>query len=449
MHERSWIVIALLTTMGAAGCDGAANDPEPPEVTYWQDVAPIFFESCVTCHQPDGIAPFRLDTYEEARDWASAAKQAVEQRTMPPWLVTSDGSCGEFRDARWLDDEHIATIAAWVEAGTPEGTPRDDLQVPLASMPGEGLDDGSGAILDLSTPDFVPEPTGDEYAEFDEYRCFLVDSERAAAGFITGYEVVPGNGAIVHHALLMVVNPALEVAEGATNMDVVRALDEASPDRAGWPCYGLAGEGVLVDSVPVTWAPGMGPVPYPADTGVPLDEDRVFVVQIHYNLADESVRGQSDSTLVRLRVAEEVERVGVFGLPDAFLDTADTGDPDSLEPGKESVPYTWEMGVDEILAAFGVDRLDVYGIFPHMHELGRRFRFEIVNGDTAECGAEVESWDFDWQLFYFYEQPLALTPGSRIRVTCDYDTSGLTEPTLPGWGTKNEMCLAGVYLVVP
>lgn len=448
MHERFWNVLALLPILGAVACDGGGNDPEPPQVSYWQDVAPIFFESCVTCHQPDGIAPFRLDTYEEARDWASAARQAVEERTMPPWLVTADGSCGEFRDSRWLEDEQIATISAWVEAGTPEGTPRDDLLVPADSAPGEGLDDGSGEILDLPTPDFVPEPAGDEYAKFDEYRCFLLGDD-APSGFITGYEVVPGNGAIVHHALLMTVRPDLEVAEGVTNMDVMRALDEESPDRDGWPCYGLAGEGVQVDSVPVTWAPGMGPVPYPAKTGVPLAEGSVFVVQMHYNLADESARGQADSTTVRLRVAEEVERVGIFGLPDAFLDSAYEEEPDTLEPGKASVPYTWELELDQVLAAYGVDRIDVYGIFPHMHELGRRFRFELVNDDVAECGAEVARWDFNWQIFYFYEEPLTVTPGSRMRVTCEYDTRGLTEPTLPGWGTRNEMCLAGVYIVFP
>jgi hypothetical protein len=319
------------------------------------------------------------------------------------------------------------------------------LRVPAASEPGTWLDDGSGEIMAVTTPDYVPQIEGSSYAKYDDYRCFLIDGTTERDRFITGYEVVPGNAALVHHVILMIVDPALAVAEGKTNMDVMRAMDEASPDRLGWPCYGLAGDGVQVESVPVTWAPGMGPVPYPAQTGVRLPAGRVLVAQVHYNLIDESVRGQSDSTLTHLRVADEVERVGMFALPDLLLDSGDT-----LAPGMESLPYTWELSVDEVLTAFGIDHMDVYGVFPHMHELGRRYRMEFVDSaGNVECGAEVEHWDFDWQLFYFYEEPTQLTPGKRMRVTCEYDTSGRTEPTAAGWGTQNEMCVGGLFVVFP
>jgi hypothetical protein len=225
----------------------------------------------------------------------------------------------------------------------------------------------------------------------------------------------------------------------------MRAMDEASPDRLGWPCYSLAGEGVAVDSAPASWAPGMGTVPYPEDTGVRLPAGRVLVVQMHYNLADESVRGQSDSTLLRLRVAGEVEREGLFMLPDLLLDSGDT-----LPPGMESVPYTWELGMDLLLGFLGVDHLDIYGVFPHMHELGRRHRMEFVDAaGQVTCGAEVKRWDFDWQLVYFYEEPIPIAPGTTLRVTCDYDTRGRTAPTTPGWGTQNEMCVGGIYMVLP
>jgi hypothetical protein len=407
-------------------------------------VAPIFFENCVTCHQPDGVAPFRLDTYEEAREWSVAARQAVEERTMPPWLVTSDGSCGEFRDAKWLDDDEIATIAAWVEAGAPAGVPRDDLQVPAASELGAGLDDGS-EIMAVTTPDYVPEPDGSDIAKYDDYRCFLLDGTIDADRFLTGFEIVPGNAALVHHMMLMVVDPDLVVEGGKTNLELMRAMDEASPDRLGWPCYNEAGEGVIVESIPVTWAPGMGPVPYPEKSGVRLGAGRVLVAQMHYNLVDERVRGQSDSTLARLRVADEVARQGVYTGGDRLIYSGDT-----LAPGQASVPYTWEVEVDEILGGLGVERAQMYGVFPHMHELGRRFRVEIVDADDhAACAAEVERWNFHWQLTYFYEQPFEIELGQRLRVTCEYDTRGRTEPVLPGWGTQNEMCFTGLYLILP
>ena len=43
---------------------------------------------------------------------------------MPPWPAsTTEG--GPFRDARVLSAAEIATLAAWVEAGCPEGDPKD------------------------------------------------------------------------------------------------------------------------------------------------------------------------------------------------------------------------------------------------------------------------------------------------------------------------------------
>jgi hypothetical protein len=441
---RTHIHITAMSLLAMAGAACSNDSASKPEVTYWQDVAPIFFESCVTCHQTDSIAPFRLDTYEEAREWSIAARQAVEERTMPPWLVTSDGSCGEFRDAKWLDDEEIATIAAWVEAGTPEGVPRDDLKVPVASAAGQGFDDGS-EIMAVATPDYVPQPDGSDIAQYDDYRCFLIDGAVDTERFVTGFEIIPGNEAMVHHMLLMIVDPDQVAVDGKTNMDLMRAMDEASPDRLGWPCYSQAGDDVLVESVLVTWAPGMGAVPYPENSGIRLPAGRVLVAQMHYNLIDESVRGQSDSTLARLRVADEVEREGIYTGGDLLLFSGDT-----LAPGQASVPYTWEIDASEILGQFGVERAELYGVFPHMHELGQRYRMEVIGADEqAQCAAEVERWNFHWQLLYFYEQPLELGPGQRLRVTCDYDTRSRSEPVLPGWGTQNEMCFTGLYLVLP
>ncbi len=69
-------------------------------------------------------------------------------------------------------------------------------------------------------------------------------------------------------------------------------------------------------------------------------------------------------------------------------------------------------------------------------------------GEELGCVAEVPRWDFGWQLYYFYEQPIVLEQGQSI-VTCSYDTSGDSEPIWPGWGTRNEMCLTGLYLVAP
>lgn len=430
-------------TLGTAGTTGpgptTGEDTDGVAPTYWQDVAPIYFDRCVTCHQADGIAPFRLDEYAPAKQWAGPSAAAVGARTMPPWLVTDDGSCGEFRGSRALADGDIATITAWAAGGAPEGTPRDDLAVPAVPTLADGLD--------LSTPDFSPEIAGGPLAEFDEYRCFLVDPALAKDMFLTGYDIRPGNPALVHHVLAMPVDPNELVEGGLTNAMRMQALDDESPDRDGWPCFSQAGEGVAIQGIPVTWAPGMGLVEYPEDTGVQLAAGTQVVIQVHYNLHDADLQGQSDQTTVRLRLADEVARVGFFDLIDPFIGTLYDPQPATLEPGKESVKYTWSVDIGQYYLGPGQTQVEVHGIFPHMHERGRKWNARLVGGEGEQCIGDVQAWDFDWQLYYFYQQPMIVTADTKLEVTCDFNTLDAEGPVAPGWGTQNEMCLAGIFVV--
>ena len=54
-----------------------------------------FFSSTArSCHRPGEAAPFSLLTYEQARPWAKAIKEAVLQKKMPPWFA--DPQFGKF-----------------------------------------------------------------------------------------------------------------------------------------------------------------------------------------------------------------------------------------------------------------------------------------------------------------------------------------------------------------
>ncbi|XWX15509.1 hypothetical protein ACN3NA_03910 [Nannocystis pusilla] len=52
-------------------------------------------------------------------------------------------------------------------------------------------------------------------------------------------------------------------------------------------------------------------------------------------------------------------------------------------------------------------------------------------------------------MYYFFTDPPLITPKSRLKITCEFDTSADKEPITPGWGTQNEMCLAGLFVVPP
>jgi mono/diheme cytochrome c family protein len=437
----------MLVGLLATACGDGTDDPPPAAhsetLTYWQDMVPLFEDHCLQCHRDGGIAPFRLDDYATARDLSKAIAHATQERSMPPWSMTSDGSCGEFADSLALSDTQIQRISDWVSAGAPEGTPRP-LQVP--DLP--GLSDARV----YRTPPFVPQIQGGELAEYDEYRCFQLDSEQTSTGFITGYDVLPGRPEIVHHVVLFVVDPEAPAdltEDGRTNRERLRALDDESPDRDGWPCLGAAGDGVAVKATPVIWAPGQGVVDYPNESGVPLSPTDKIIIQVHYNLADFDDLGNSDQTSVRLRIVPEVKNVGLFALPDPFLGSLFDGEPASLPARQASAIYQWTASLREIGLDFAPEA-ELVGIMPHMHERGRSYHMQIQPKNKPEqCGAEIQHWDFHWQRMYFYADPLTLSAEDLISVTCNYDTSDSPTPILPGWGTRNEMCLATLYFTVP
>ena len=88
--------------------------------------------------------------------------------------------------------------------------------------------------------------------------------------------------------------------------------------------------------------------------------------------------------------------------------------------------------------------------FPAEHrqpiDLNQRVAKLVRDGESS-CEVSVPQWDFHWQGMYFYEQPLVVDAADTLHVTCTYDTTDATEPVLPGWGTQNEMCLMGLFVV--
>ena len=86
----------------------------PPAVTFTKDVAPILRKNCQGCHRPGEAAPFSLLTYEQARPWAKAMKEAVLLQKMPPWFA--DPHYGKFSNDRSLAQKDADTIADEIAA---------------------------------------------------------------------------------------------------------------------------------------------------------------------------------------------------------------------------------------------------------------------------------------------------------------------------------------------
>src|SRR6204780_105541 len=160
-----------------------------PDVTFNKDILPILQRNCQSCHRSGEIGPMPLLTYEGTRPWAKSIKNAVVARKMPPWFA--DPQYGHFANDRRLGDADVSKIAAWVDAGAPEGDAKDK---PAPAQWTEGWNIKPDVIVEMPKPYAVP-ATG-----VIEYTYFVVPAPFKKDTWVLDGEVRPGNRSVVHHA---------------------------------------------------------------------------------------------------------------------------------------------------------------------------------------------------------------------------------------------------------
>ena len=75
------ILAAACGTDSAPAGDDPPPDPTPHVATYWQDVEPIFYTNCQSCHTAGGIAPFAIDDPDAAIAFAPLIRDQTASRT--------------------------------------------------------------------------------------------------------------------------------------------------------------------------------------------------------------------------------------------------------------------------------------------------------------------------------------------------------------------------------
>jgi hypothetical protein len=425
---------------------GSPADAGPPVApTWWNSIKALTDQTCNNCHQPGGIAPMPLQTYEQARAMSRVMARQTRDRIMPPWMPR-DG-CRDLVDHRGLTDAEIALFAAWDAAGAPEGnmedfrpaTPRANTSRPLPARPGD-------VIVQPADP-YLP-----NQRQTDDYHCFIVDPALATTRDVVGVRVVPGNARIVHHMLLFEVR--------AAGLPALQRLDDAEPGP-GYTCFGTPGveanpragtNGDLIDvdmQQVAGWAPGGVDGYMPNGTGIRLKPGSRLVMQVHYNL-QMATRGMTDRTRVELFLGEPGTTQQALWLPQSnnmFRVPAGAG---PTEPASTAVANFRNMLP-----------LRIFGVFPHMHQRGHAIRVEAVNAaGTSNCLVDVPRWDFHWQQNYFFRtpyRPAAGNMGDTLRTTCVWDNRPENQPFVDGmqvaprelrWGegSDDEMCLNYFYV---
>lgn len=116
----------VLSFLGAAQSLSAQEATADQTVTF-AEVAPILYENCIQCHNPEGGAPMSLMDFETAKIYAPLIKYrtGIKDRmgAMPPWYHERDIGLQSFKGDMSLSDDEIATLAAWADGGAPLGDP--------------------------------------------------------------------------------------------------------------------------------------------------------------------------------------------------------------------------------------------------------------------------------------------------------------------------------------
>ncbi|MGA2136551.1 MAG: cytochrome c [Bryobacteraceae bacterium] len=368
----------LVLLIAAGGAYGA---------TFSKDVAPLLEKHCQACHRPGEAAPFSLLTYQQARPWAKAMKEAVLLKKMPPWYA--DPHFGKFANDRSLSQDEVATLVAWADSGAPEGDPKD---LPAAPRYIDGWSIPKPDVVYQFPRAFSIPATGTL-----EYQKVIVPSGFTEDKWVQFAEARPDDRAHVHHMILYVREPGSRWLRGepAGVFFVAPKVTDDSTDTSALPSDFLVG-----------YAPGQPPEMLLPGQGKLVKAGSDFVMEIHYTANGKPGTDRSKFGLVfakeppKTRVLTLSATNGKFKIP--------PGDPDYR------VDSEFEMGAGVTLAS----------LHPHMHGRGKDFEYRIVYPDgKSQTILRVPRYDWHWQLWYTLAQPIVLPKGARIECTAHFDNS--------------------------
>ncbi len=388
------------------------------KVTYHRDVLPILQNHCQQCHRPGEVGPFSLMSYQQAVTWGDDIKSYTHSKKMPPWKPAESAP---MKGERKMSEKEVATLAAWVDGGMPEGDPKD-------APPAKKFTDG----WTLGQPDLVLEPKEETIVGArggDLFRCYVLPTGLTEDKFVVAYEVRAGNPRVVHHTLHF-----LDTQGRARRIEEREMKREKKPDEKDrGPGYNSRmGPGFFPPSGDIGgWAPGLRPYYLPDGVGYYLPKDADVVMQMHYHRTG---RVEKDRTKLGLYFAKKPadKPLQPIAVPARFL-TVPAGNANYKVKGD-----LW-LAQDTTL----------HNTTPHMHLLGKSIKVTMTPpGGETKTLVNITEWDYNWQETYFFKEPIKAPAGTRLSVEGVFDNSANNprNPSTPprtviiGEQTTNEMC---------
>jgi hypothetical protein len=360
------------------------------------------------------VAPFSLLTYQDVKKRAEQIREVTASRYMPPWK--SVPGHGTFVGERRLSNEQLALIDQWVRSGQVEGNQAD--LPPTPKFP-EGWILGQPDLI-ITMPQAYEIPA--EGA--DIYRNFVIPAEQLEGRYIKAIEFHPGNRRVVHHAVL-----ASDPIRGA------RTLDAEDPGP-GFTRFNVPGQ--LLPGGLAIWVPGIDPPALPSGFSMPWPKGADFIVQLHLH---PSGKPETEQSSIGFYFTDERPQR-------SMIDLVLIQKKIDIPPGQSDYRTTDELTLPADMR--------VYGVFPHMHLLGKEVKVTAIAPDGSQRTLLwIDDWDFNWQNLYQFAEPVLLTAGTKVRMQCVHDNSA-NNPSNPSnpprritWGeqTTDEMSVVILQLV--
>ncbi len=389
-----------------------------PTPTFSKDIAPIIYQHCASCHRAGEIAPMSLLSYDEVRPWAAAIRTKVATGAMPPWH--SAAPRGQFSNDRRLSDAEKDLIMRWAAGGAPKGDVKDQPPLPVFEEKWEiGKPD---AIITMPEPYVVPA------SGVLAYQNIMVPTNFTEDKWVQAIEVRPGTRSVVHHILVF-----------ANGGRPIRAFAQIVPEMPRRERSGAREQDPKkIEALIATTAPGTNAMVFQPGTAMRLPAGATIRFQIHYTTNGTEARDRSSIGLIFAKHPPEKEmHTSAFFNPRLVLPAGAADVP---------VPSAIQFDHDVHLTA----------LFPHTHLRGKSWDYRIVYPDgRTESILPVPNYDFNWQTYYIFANPLAVPKGSKLEAVAHFDNS-VNNPSNPDptkevhWGeqTWDEMQYTGINYTV-
>jgi hypothetical protein len=431
-NTRQGVFAAVLGGLVLMAAPAAAQQAAGP--TFSKDVAPILQRKCQECHQPNSIAPMSLITFAEARPWARSIKQRVATRQMPPWHIDQSVGVQKFKNDMSLSQKEIDTIVAWVDAGAPQGDPKDLPPAKKISADNEwkGVQDGFGQPdLVIRSSEYKMPASGQDVW----YRPMTESIPITEPRWVKMVEIRPTSlkaRKVLHHS----------IAYQVLSPENVQSVNTGT---ANGPASALAPED-LVNRRPqlMEWAIGKGYDLFAEGTGKMIMPGEKLSWDQHLHASGEEVSVGSEIALWLYPKGQEPKKRSYLM---AFTGLKKRG---FLDIAPNTVSYTEGFTVLK-------ENTMITNFQPHFHLRGKAMEVKAILPDgSTQVVSYVGNFNFNWMTNYIYADDAApvFPKGTVIQVSAWYDNTK-NNPSNPdpdqwvGYGdrTVDEMAHAWMNLV--